>query len=172
MATTALRAQHGALGHEPRPEVMRHTLAGYPTGIALVTAEVDGRPVGMLANSFTSISLDPPLVSVAFAHASTTWPTLRQAPVWGISVLGDRNAELVRRLSRPGDSRFDGIELERDVDDALVLPEAVATLTVSRETEVEAGDHVLTLLRVRSAHRDTEHDPLVFYDSSVRQLGT
>lgn len=172
MATTALRAQQGTRGNEPTPDVMRHALAGYPTGIAVVAAEIDGRPVGMLANSFTSISLDPPLVSVAFAHTSTTWPALRHAPAWGISVLGDRDAELVRTLSRPGGRRFDGVEMVREGDGALVLPQAVAALTVTLHTEVDAGDHILTLLRVHTARRDIQHDPLVFYDSNVRELRT
>lgn len=172
MATTAHRAQQSTLGNEPTPDVMRHALAGYPTGIAVVTAEIDGRPVGMLANSFTSISLAPPLVSVAFAHTSTTWPALRRAPAWGISVLGNRDAELVRTLSRPGEHRFDGVEMVREGDGALVLPQAVAALTVTLHTEIDAGDHILTLLRVHTARRDIQHDPLIFYDSSVRQLRT
>lgn len=172
MAGTALRAHQGELGLEPTPTVMRHALAGYPTGIALVTAASEGRLVGMLANSFTSISLEPPLVSVAFARTSSTWPALRRADVWGISVLGDRHADLVTQLSRPADRRFDGVEMTRYADGATVVPGALAAFTVSLHTEVDAGDHVLTLLDVRSVHRDTEQDPLVFHDSRLRQLRT
>jgi flavin reductase (DIM6/NTAB) family NADH-FMN oxidoreductase RutF len=61
------------------PLTMRHTLAGFPTGIAVVAAQVDGKIVGISANSFTSVSLDPPLVSISFAHTSTSWPALRRA---------------------------------------------------------------------------------------------
>lgn len=73
----------------PTPDAMRHALSAFPTGIAVVAAQVQGRTVGLLASSFSSVSLDPPLVSLAFARTSTTWPVLRQADRWGISVLGD-----------------------------------------------------------------------------------
>jgi flavin reductase (DIM6/NTAB) family NADH-FMN oxidoreductase RutF len=61
------------------PQEMRHTLAGFATGLSVVAAEIDGRIVGMPANSLVSVSLDPPLVSLLFAHSSTTWPVLRDA---------------------------------------------------------------------------------------------
>ncbi|WP_200859160.1 flavin reductase family protein [Arthrobacter nitrophenolicus] len=62
---------------------MRHVLAGFPTGLVLVAAEVEGKVVGLSGNSFASVSLDPPLVSISFAHTSTSWPALRKAPRWG-----------------------------------------------------------------------------------------
>lgn len=179
MATAAVRAHQGDLGLEPTPLTLRHALAGYPTGITLVTAESAGRTVGMLANSFTSISLEPPLVSVAFARTSSTWPALQRAETWGISVLGQQHADLIPALSRPAAERFDGIELATPPeapespdgpDAAPVIPDAVAAMTVSLHTEVDAGDHVMALLRVRGVHRDTEQEPLVFYDSRVRHL--
>jgi flavin reductase (DIM6/NTAB) family NADH-FMN oxidoreductase RutF len=71
------------------PLTMRHTLAGFPTGIAVVASEVDGKIVGISANSFTSVSMGPPLVSISFAHTSTSWPALRRAQRWGISILGE-----------------------------------------------------------------------------------
>lgn len=160
----------GEHGLAPTPAAMRHALAGYPTGIALVTAELEGRVVGMLANSFSSVSLDPPLVSVAFARTSTTWPVLQQVEQWGISVLGDRHADLVALLSRPAADRFDGIQMARCVDGVAVLPEALAAFTVTRHAEVDAGDHVLALLRVVGVHRDPQQDPLVFYGSALRRL--
>ncbi|CAO5158769.1 hypothetical protein FAIPA1_10325 [Frankia sp. AiPs1] len=58
------------------PQDMRHTLAGFATGLAVVAAEIDGEVVGMPVNSLGSVSLDPPLVSLSFAHTSTTWPRL------------------------------------------------------------------------------------------------
>jgi flavin reductase (DIM6/NTAB) family NADH-FMN oxidoreductase RutF len=88
---------------------MRHTLAGYPTGIAVVAAEVDEVIVGLSANSFTSVSLDPPLVSVSFASTSTSWPVLRRAKRWGISVLGERAHDVLASLRRPARQRFEGL---------------------------------------------------------------
>src|SRR5215212_2278322 len=96
------------------PQQMRHTLAGFATGLSVVAAEIDGRVVGMPANSLISVSLDPPLVSLSFAHSSTTWPVLRDAGRWGISVLGEAGAEVLRALRRPAPDRFDSVEMDTD----------------------------------------------------------
>lgn len=61
------------------PATMGRTLAGFATGLSVVAAEVDGRIVGMPANSLSSLSLDPPLVSLSFARTSRMWPVLRNA---------------------------------------------------------------------------------------------
>jgi flavin reductase (DIM6/NTAB) family NADH-FMN oxidoreductase RutF len=154
----------------PTPVQMRDALAGFPTGLVLVTAEVGGRVAGMLASSFTSVSLDPPLVSLSFARTSTTWPVLRRAERWGISVLGDGHAEDVPLLSRPAGTRFEGITPSPTAQGGLVLPGSAVTLTVTRHAEIDAGDHVLTLLRVLSLDRDTAQPPLVVYDRTTHRI--
>jgi flavin reductase (DIM6/NTAB) family NADH-FMN oxidoreductase RutF len=148
---------------------MRRTLAGFATGLSVVAAEIDGQIVGMPANSLTSVSLDPPLVSLAFAHTSTTWPVLRRAPRWGISVLGEAQAHVLRRLRRPAAERFAGVETRLD-DGAAFLPGALATITVTPRTPVAAGDHTLVLLEVTHLHRDETQRPLVFFDSTTHTL--
>jgi flavin reductase (DIM6/NTAB) family NADH-FMN oxidoreductase RutF len=60
-------------------DALRQAFAAFPSGVVAVAAEVAGRPVGLAASSFTSVSLDPPLVSVSIACSSTTWPVLRKA---------------------------------------------------------------------------------------------
>ncbi len=148
---------------------MRHVLAGFPTGIAVVAAHREGRVVGLSANSLVSVSLDPPLVAVSFAKASTSWPLLRRAPHWGISILGEDGGDVLTRMRRPAAERFDGIEMSRDGEAAHVAG-SLATLTVELAREVEAGDHVLTLLRVLDLARDDEQRPLVFFGSSTHRL--
>ncbi len=151
------------------PLGMRHALAGFATGIAVVAAEIDGEVVGLSANSFTSVSLNPPLVSVAFSNTSTTWPQLRRATRWGISILGETQTGLLQDLRRPSTERFDRIAMDV-VDDAAFVRGALARLTVELDTEIPAGDHVLTLLRVLDLHRDDEQRPLVFFGSNSHRL--
>ncbi|GAA5204963.1 flavin reductase family protein [Streptomyces thinghirensis] len=151
------------------PTAMRRTLAGFATGLSVVAAEIDGQIVGMPANSLASVSLDPPLVSLAFAHTSTTWPILRRAPRWGISVLGEAQAHVLQDLRRPAAERFGGIEMHIDDGAAFVLG-ALATITVTPRTAVEAGDHTLVLLEVKDLHRDETQRPLVFFDSTTHTL--
>jgi flavin reductase (DIM6/NTAB) family NADH-FMN oxidoreductase RutF len=151
------------------PGQMRRTLAGFSTGLSVVAAEVDGQIVGMAANSLVSVSLDPPLVSLSFAHTSTTWPVLRRAERWGISVLGAGQEEVLKSLRRPAPSRFDGIQMEVSGQAALIAG-ALATIEVLPRTAVEAGDHTLMLLEVVALDRDEDREPLVFFDSRVRRL--
>ncbi|KSZ56035.1 hypothetical protein Z045_25430 [Rhodococcus pyridinivorans KG-16] len=148
---------------------MRRVLAGFPTGVVLVAAEVEGRVVGLSANSFTSVSLDPPLVSISFAHTSTSWPVLRRAPRWGVSVLGEQQAHVLQEMRLPAQERFARLDMHIESGAAYVAC-ALAQLTVELDTEIEAGDHALTLLRVLELHRDTEQHPLVFFGSSAHRL--
>ncbi|MEU4563452.1 flavin reductase family protein [Actinoplanes sp. NPDC023936] len=151
----------------PAAPELRYAFAGFATGITLVAALVDGQPVGMLANSFSSISLNPPLAALSFARTSTTWPVLRRAPQWGISVLGAHHRADVARLSRPGAERFDGVSWEATGHGAVFLDRAPTTFRVGVATEVDAGDHVLTLLRVHALSRSADGVPLIFYDSRL-----
>lgn len=151
-------------------QTMRHTLAGFPTGIAVVAAQVDAEIVGLSANSFTSVSLDPPLVSVSFARTSTSWPLLRRAKRWGISVLGEHRHDLLASLQRPARQRFEGLDIETTAEGAAFVAGSLATLTVEIDAEVTAGDHVLTLLRVIDLKRDDEQFPLVFFGSDTHRL--
>jgi flavin reductase (DIM6/NTAB) family NADH-FMN oxidoreductase RutF len=68
------------------PQQLRRVFGSFPSGVAAVAALVAGEPVGIAASSFTSVSLDPPLVSVCIAHTSTTWPVLRTASRLGVSI--------------------------------------------------------------------------------------
>ena len=148
---------------------MRHVLAGIPTGIVVVAAATDGGVVGLSANSFTSVSLDPPLVSLSFAHTSTTWPLLRKEPRWGLSVLGEDQQHVLQELRQPAGRRFDRLDINVDAGAAFVSG-ALAQLTVEVDGEIEAGDHVLTLLRVVALDRDLRQHPLVFYGSGAHRL--
>lgn len=174
--STALRADDGIESpHGDRRQTwgtaaLRHSLAAYATGVTLVAAQVDGRPAGMLANSFTSVSLDPPLVSVAMGRHSPTLARLRRAPRWGISVLDEQQQVLFGQLARPAPERFAGIDALSGDDGSLLLPGAAATFIVSPQDELAAGDHVIVVLRVLAHERDTGRAPLIFHGSRLHTL--
>jgi flavin reductase (DIM6/NTAB) family NADH-FMN oxidoreductase RutF len=150
---------------------LRHAFAAYPTGMVLVAAAVDGRDEAMLVNSFTSVSLDPPLISMAFTHSSTTWPRLRRAKELGITVLGELNAGLVPQLRAAGPARLAGITLHDDTaTQARTLPHGAATFTVRPHQYLPAGDHELVLFEVLDYRRDDHAAPLVYFDRRVDPL--
>lgn len=152
------------------PLTLRRTFGAYPTGMALIAAQVGGRSVGMLANSFTSVSLEPALVSISFDRTSTTWPVLAGADRFGISVLAVENRQDALRLRRPAADRFTGITMNHVGQGALVLPDAAATLIVRRHGAIGAGDHVLVLFEVLDHTRDHGAAPLVFSGGDLHEL--
>ncbi|NHN57179.1 flavin reductase family protein [Calidifontibacter sp. DB0510] len=149
---------------------LRTVLASYPTGVAALAGVVDGVPVGLAANSFTSVSLDPPLVSVCVAHTSSTWPVLRTAHRVGVSVLSAEQEEIGRVLSARGVDRFAGLRWEATECGAIEIAGAAAWLETSVDQVVTAGDHDIVVLRVHDAVHRTEVNPLVFHASRFRRL--
>jgi flavin reductase (DIM6/NTAB) family NADH-FMN oxidoreductase RutF len=149
---------------------LRRVFGAFPTGVTALAALVDGSPVGITASSFTSVSLDPPLVSVCVATSSTTWPALRTAPGIGISVLSQAQEAVSRRLSARGADRFAQLEWYSGAGGAVLIPGASAWLVCSVEQEIRAGDHEIVLLRVHLLDADHAQPPLVFHASRYRRL--
>ncbi|MCF6424119.1 MULTISPECIES: flavin reductase family protein [Amycolatopsis] len=149
---------------------LRRVFGAFPSGVVSVCALVDGNAVGMAFSSFTSVSLDPPLVSICPAHSSRTWPSLRRAPRLGVSVLGVSQAETARRLSSRNGDRFADLEVASSEDGALFLPDAAAWIDCTVEAELRGGDHDVVLLRVQRMAIPSDADPLVFHASSFHRL--
>lgn len=147
----------------------RRVLGAYPTGVTAVAALVDGVPVGLAANSFTAVSLTPPIVSICLAHTSSTWPLLRRATRLGVSVLGAHQEQACRQLSAPGD-RFAALSWRATADGAVLLDGASAWLDCGIERQIPAGDHDIVLLRVHELAADPAVVPLVFHASQFRRL--
>jgi flavin reductase (DIM6/NTAB) family NADH-FMN oxidoreductase RutF len=126
--------------------------------------------MGIAASSFTSVSLDPPLVSVCVAHTSTTWPLLHHAPRYGVSVLSAGQERAGRQLADRGGDRFAELAWRATTDGAVLLEGASAWLECSIHQQIPAGDHNLILLRVHDLDVDSAIIPLVFHASQFRRL--
>lgn len=149
---------------------LRRVFGAFPTGVVAVSAQVDGRLTGLAASSFTSVSLEPALVSISIANSSKTWPDLRRAARLGISVLADHHGGLARQLAGPVEHRFDGVEIALSDVGAAVVVDGLAHFDTSVYREVEAGDHTLVLLEVHAvAHADATA-PLIFHRSTFHRL--
>jgi flavin reductase (DIM6/NTAB) family NADH-FMN oxidoreductase RutF len=152
------------------PLRLRRVFGSFPTGVTVVAAEVDGVPAGLAANSFVSVSLDPPMVSICVAHSSTTWPVLRRAARLGVSVLGAHQEDIGRRLSARNADRFAALPRRTSPDGAILLDGSSAWLDCAIEQEIRAGDHDIVLLRVHDLDADPDVAPLVFHGSRYRRL--
>lgn len=156
--------------------MLKRAYSCFPSGVVAVCCEVPGidgggsELLGMAASAFTTVSLDPPLVSLCVQNTSTTWPRLRSAPEIGVSVFASDQSDLCRQLAGPAEHRFDGIEPFGTAGGAAFIPKAAATLSCSLHNEIPAGDHTLVLLRIEALDADPTVDPLVFHASTFRAL--
>jgi flavin reductase (DIM6/NTAB) family NADH-FMN oxidoreductase RutF len=156
------------------PDRLRKAFGIFPTGVVAVAARVGGRLVGLAASSFTSVSLEPPLVSVSIANGSKTWPQLRHATHLGVTILADHHRVVARQLAGPVDARFAGLEVAFSDDGAVTLTDGLARFDTAIYREIEAGDHTIVLLRLHAIEHAAEHAvdslPLVFHRSGFGRL--
>ena len=163
---------HGiATNQDLDPGRLRRAFGIFPSGVVAVAAEVDGLLIGLAASSFTSVSLEPPLVSFSVANASKTWPVLRRAGRLGVTVLADHHGGLARQLAGPVAARFSGVEVALSDLGAVTLPDGLARFDTSVYREVEAGDHTIVLLRLHAVDQDDRTSPLIFHRSAFGTVG-
>lgn len=154
------------------PARLRQAFGSFPSGVVAVAAEVDGVLSGLAASSFTSVSLEPPLVSFSIATTSKTWPDLRRAERLGVTVLADHHGVVCRQLAGPPAERFTGVEATIAEGGAVTIAGGLAHFDCSIYAEVEAGDHTIVLLELHSVDdsADASVRPLVFHRSSFERL--
>jgi flavin reductase (DIM6/NTAB) family NADH-FMN oxidoreductase RutF len=152
------------------PGQLRRAFAAFPSGVVAVAAEIDDARVGLAASSFTSVSLEPALVSVSLAKSSTTWPVLRRAGHLGLSVLAAHHDGTCRRLAGPAARRFETVDTRTTDEGAVFVDGAAATFDCTVHREVDAGDHLLVLFRLHGAGVRHDVPPLVFHRSEFSRI--
>jgi flavin reductase (DIM6/NTAB) family NADH-FMN oxidoreductase RutF/DNA-binding IclR family transcriptional regulator len=147
------------------PARFRETLGHYPTGVTIVTAIDDtGDPTGMVVGSFSSVSLDPPLVAFMPMRYSGTFARLRTSGSFCVNVLAADQEALCRRFATPGRTdRFDGVRWRPAASGAPVLDDVVSWIDCDVESVTEAGDHYIVLGRVRDLGVGRPALPLLFF---------
>jgi flavin reductase (DIM6/NTAB) family NADH-FMN oxidoreductase RutF/DNA-binding IclR family transcriptional regulator len=145
------------------PARYREVLGHYPTGVTVVTAFDGDEPIGMVVGTFTSVSLDPPLVAFMPTTGSGTYARLARASSYCINVLAHDQQDLCRTMATPGDDKFADVAWQRSEIGAPALDEAVAHVHCTPEQEIEAGDHYIVLCRVRGLDVVRPVTPLLFF---------
>lgn len=148
----------------------RRVLGSFPTGVCIITAVHDGTPVGLAANSFTSVSLDPPLVAFCAADTSSTWPSIQAAGSFCVNVLAEDHEDLCRLFATKGADRFEAAPWRKGVSGSPVLDGVLAYIDCTIEAEHQAGDHVIVVGRVVELGTGDAERPLVFYRGRYRAL--
>src|SRR5580693_2511779 len=152
------------------PWLYRRTCAQFTTGITVVTTlDGNGHPHGMTVNSFSSVSLDPPLVLVSIDLKNAILGHFISSSWFAINILAEHQEELSRRFSSPSENRFTDVSWHAGPSGTPLLDGVLAQLECSVVRTFEAGDNTVLIGEVRSDGH-TEGKPLVFFDSAYHHL--
>lgn len=151
----------------------RNALGRFATGVTIVTTlDAAGRPVGLTANSFNSVSLDPPLVLWSLARRSANLPAFEAAGRFAVNVLAADQRDLSDRFARPVEDRFAGVDWQAGAAGIPVLAGATACFECTTDNRIDGGDHVIFLGRVDRFHH-ADREPLIYhagrYSTPARQ---
>jgi 3-hydroxy-9,10-secoandrosta-1,3,5(10)-triene-9,17-dione monooxygenase reductase component len=141
----------------------RDVLGQFATGVTIITANDQGEQVGMSANSFTSVSLDPPLVAFCAAHSSTTYPRIRRAGHFCVNVLSEHQADVARLFSVRGIDRFSAIDWRPSPTGAAIIEDSLAWVDCEILAEHVAGDHVIVVGLVVACEAYAMRHPLLYF---------
>lgn len=140
----------------------REALGHFATGVTVVTATEEGEPVGFTCQAFTSLSLDPPMVALAPAKSSTSWPRIVAAGAFCVNILGQHQEALCRTFAVSGGDKFTGVAWHKGQGGAPVLEGSLAFVECELGSIHDAGDHELVTGRVVNIGVG-EGRPLLFY---------
>ncbi len=159
-------------GPEGLTPSLREVMSSYPTGVAIVSGRDEAaRPYGLTVNSFTSVSLDPPLVLVCIDRASTSHDLLVSGAVFAVSILSETQSDVAERFARtPSDRRFDDVSWRPVRSGSPVLEEATAWLDCAVHAVLDGGDHSIVLGRVLDAS-STDRPALLFHRGRLAPAG-
>lgn len=146
------------------PAEFRKVLGGYPTGVCVISAlDEDGEPTAMVVGTFTSVSLDPPLVGFLPDKGSTSWPKIEKAGRFCVNVLGSDQQELCAQVATKKTDKFEGLDYEITDNNLPCLNDAIASIECRINSVSEAGDHWFVLGEVLSMKTARDADPMLFH---------
>jgi 3-hydroxy-9,10-secoandrosta-1,3,5(10)-triene-9,17-dione monooxygenase reductase component len=152
----------------------RNVLGHFPTGVTIITGMDGDTPVGFTIGSFTSVSLDPPLVGFLPMVNSVTWAAMAPSGRFCVNVLSRAQADLCWKFAKSDNesTRFDGVAWRAGITGSPIIDRAVAWIDCEVEQVHEMGDHYFVLGRVVALEADADHDgdgphPLLFFKGTL-----
>jgi flavin reductase (DIM6/NTAB) family NADH-FMN oxidoreductase RutF len=152
------------------PRLMREVLGHFASGVTVLTADTDEGPIGFTCQSFSSLSLDPPLIAFAPARTSRTWPRLRGIGRFCVNVLAEGQDAVSQNFARSGTDKFAGVAWTPSLHGAPVLDDVVAWIDGELWAEYDGGDHTIVVARVLDLGAHPDRRPLLFHRGSYGLL--
>ncbi|BAN47360.1 p-hydroxyphenylacetate 3-hydroxylase reductase component [Metapseudomonas resinovorans] len=148
----------------------RRALGNFATGVTIVTATApDGTRAGVTANSFNSVSLDPPLILWSIDKRSSSLAVFRQASHFAVNILAADQIELSNQFARPRDDKFAGVSFDSGLGGAPLLPDCAARFQCQLHQQVDGGDHVI-LIGLVQAFDDLGRSPLLYHQGAYSMV--
>jgi flavin reductase (DIM6/NTAB) family NADH-FMN oxidoreductase RutF/DNA-binding IclR family transcriptional regulator len=151
----------------------RQVLGHFPTGVAVVTGiDAEGKPAGMAVGSFSSVSLDPPLVAFMPDKSSSSWPKFSDTGSFCVNILGAEQESVCRAFAMRGGDKFAELSWSPAGSGAPILDGVLAWIDCDTEIVHEAGDHYIVIGRVRALDIGTPALPLVFFQGGYGRFSS
>lgn len=152
------------------PRLLRDAFGCFATGVTVITSQSpSGERVGLTANSFTSLSLDPPLLLFCPANGASALPVLRESGRFAINILDFDGQAVADRFTRKGIDRFGAHEWQ-DWDGVPVLSSAKAAFACTLHADHDGGDHRIIVGRVTQLALDQGREPLLYLHGRYRRV--
>jgi 3-hydroxy-9,10-secoandrosta-1,3,5(10)-triene-9,17-dione monooxygenase reductase component len=152
------------------PRLMREVLGHFASGVTVVTADTEDGPIGFTCQSFSSLSLEPPLIAFAPARTSQTWPRLRDMGRFCVNVLAEGQDAVSQNFARSGADKFAGVAWTPSPHGSPVLDDVVAWIDGELWAEYDGGDHTIVVARVLDLGAHPDRRPLLFHRGSYGLL--
>ncbi len=152
-----------------RADELKEMASRYPTGVVVITALGPGGPAGFTAQTFVSLSLEPPLVSFAVSSEGRSWSTMREASRFAINVLGQDQEDLAQRFATSGIDKYAGIEWAPAPGGSPWLGGTLARLEGELVARTQFGDHDVVVLSADHVEYG-EGEPLIYHHRKFRSL--
>jgi len=145
------------------PQAMREVLGHFVSGVVVITAQGPEAPIGFTCQSFSSLSLDPPLISFSPARTSSTWPRIREIGTFCVNVLASDHSGYSNGFARSGTDKFAGVTWSPAPSGSPILEGVSAWIDCTLWNEYDGGDHTVVLGKVSDLGADEARLPLLFY---------
>jgi flavin reductase (DIM6/NTAB) family NADH-FMN oxidoreductase RutF len=149
----------------------RKTLGTFATGITVVTAMHENSvPVGITVNSFTSVSLDPPLILWCLDNEAESYKVFANCKNFAIHILHQEQEAISQTFATKGSDKFSGLEWETGELGSPILKDCASYFQCETETSYEGGDHIILLGRVKAVQTNADKQPLIYHASNYHSL--
>ena len=148
----------------------RSVLGEFATGVTIITTIENQEPRGITANSFTSVSLEPPLVLFCLGRESTNFNAFNTADFFAVNILSADQSDISNKFAVFEGDRFEGVNWTRWETGAPILPNIIAALDCRLKELFDAGDHIIVLGEVLRAEKMAEKAPLLYFEGKYSKI--